>query len=1283
VANLEAIAIVVAGRPPVALRVVPPTATIDMLGTQQFRATAEDASGHTVEVIPTWKVSGANGTIDAQGNFAATGLGDELVLATYAGLTSGSQITIVPGAVASVEVTPQDATVTAGTNHQFQANVFNAHRYALDVVPTWDVTGDLGTIDASGLLTATKAGQGNIVATAQGQTGRAAVTVVPGTLATLRVEPEQLHMRAGESMQLRVQGFDAVGNEVPIEPSWRLNAALGELEPTGVFQARRAGTGSIQVAVGPVPIVRDIPVQVDAAQLTRIEVEPRTLTLAAGVEHTFSATGYDAYDNPIEVTPAWQVTEDIGDINAKGSFLARRTGSAQVRATVDEIMGEASVTVKPSDLARLTVQPAGPLTLTAGTTVSLTITGYDAFGNTVAVTPTWTQTTPLGTLSAEGFFRAEKVGSGRLIARSGEEMVSVAVTVLTGKLAKVAVTPMAAAPQAGNLVTFSAQGFDAYDNEMPITPTWRVTESIGEITADGVFTALQARRGEVIATAQGITGSAQVTVEPGALTLLNVTPTQVDLTAGETAEILVVGYDAHGNPVPVQPVWHVSDGMGTVTGNTLTAQKAGTGRVVVAVGHLAAVVDLQVHRGEVATLKITPPSAEVRSGEQQAFTVAGFDRGGNSVPVETTWDVQGEGGTITAEGVFTATQAGKSRIQAHMGALTGEAEVMVVPGVAATLQVAPETISLLAGQSQTLRSEAFDAAGNQVQTSPTWTVQGGVGTISSKGVFTATGAGTGKIVATLDEQSQTIEVEVTPGPLATIAVSPWKLLMKAGETQAFSATGYDAYGNTVTVQPTWSVQGGIGQIDSAQGDFKATTVGSGAVIAVVETIAGLAPVTVEPGPVAQLQIQPSQPTVAAGDTVSFQVTAFDAFHNPATTEVDWAVEAPLGRMAQGTLTAEKAGTAEVVARSGEVQAAATVHIQPGVATHLQIVPRQVDIPAGTTVQLRALGFDAYDNVSQVSVTWELSGDIGTLTDTGEFTAGQQGKGQITARLNDLSDSVPVTTVPGPIQRLVMRPEHAQVASTMSQDFTVIGLDVAGNEQPVDVRWALSANIGQLNKTGQFVGTYTGQGTVVAYTPTALRTAEVTVQPGPVALLFVKPQPVTTPAGAPVEFHAQVFDAFQNPISSFQPHWSVTGNIGTIDPQTGVFTGTSVGRGKIQAEVDGQHGSADVVIQPGSPDAEKSRLVASRLTVPADGKTSADVIIHVQDRYGNPITQAQVTLISNREDQIDQPAPTNQDGVAFGRIRSVRPGQSEIRAVIESKPISNPLYLTFHGFGASG
>jgi Bacterial Ig-like domain (group 1) len=1283
VANLEAASITVVGRPPVALHVTPPTVTVDMLGTQQFRAIAEDASGRTIEVGPAWRVVGDKGSIDAQGNFAATALGDELVLATYAGLTGGAQITVVPGQAASVQVRPQEATVTAGTNYQFQAEVFNAHGYPLDVAPTWEVTNELGTIDSSGLLTATKSGQGSIVASAGGQTARAEITVVPGPLTLLQVEPAEVQMRAGESVQFRVRGFDAGGNEVAVEPSWSLKADLGELAPDGTFRALRAGSGRIQVAAGPVPIVRDIPVRVEAAELVRIEVEPHSLTLSAGVEHTFTATGYDAYDNPIEVAPTWFVTEPVGDIDAKGSFLARRTGSAQVQATASGITGQASVTVRPNDLARLVVQPAGPLTLTAGLTVSLTVTGYDAFGNTVAVTPAWSQTTQLGTLSAEGLFRAEKVGSGRLVARSGERSVAVAVTVIAGKLAKVGVTPTAATLQAGNLVAFHAKGFDAYDNEVPIEPTWRVTESIGEISSTGVLTALQARAGEVIATAQGIAGRAQVTVEPGALTLLHVTPEQLSLTAGETAEILVVGYDTYGNPVPVQPMWHVPEGMGSVAGNVLTAKKAGTGRIVVAADHLAAAIHLEVRRGELATIDITPATAEVASGQQQTFTVRGFDRGGNRVPVEATWEAKDEGGTITAEGVFTAQRAGKSRIQAKAGALQAETEVMVVPGAATTLQVTPETVSLVAGQSVSLQSEAFDAAGNRVHTAPTWTVIGAVGSVSNDGVFTAKGAGTGKIVATIGEVTRMVNVQVEPGSLATIAVAPWKLVMSAGEMQSFTATGYDAYGNVIAVQPKWSVHGGIGHIDAAAGTFKATTAGTGTVVAVMDTVAGLATVTVEPGAAAHLRIEPTDTILAAGESLSFAATASDAFNNVAKAEVTWDMETALGRMQQGVFVAERAGTTEIIARSGEAEARTTVQVQRGTVTRLQIIPREIAAVAGETIPLRALGFDAYENVAETPVTWELRGDIGSMTDAGAFTAGKQGKGQITARFNGLSASIPVSVLPGPVRHLVIRPTQAQVASTRSQDFRVVGLDAGGNERPVRVQWALTSDVGQLTQTGQFSGTRTGHGTIVAYTPMARATAEVTVQPGPVALLFVKPQPAAAPAGGRVTFQAQAFDAHQNPIPSFQPRWSVAGTIGTIDPESGVFTGTSVGEGKIQAKVEDTVGSADVVVHPGTPDADKSRLVASRLTVPADGKTPADIIVHVQDRYGNPIHNARVTLLSTRDDQIDQPISTNMNGIAFGHIRSLKPGRSELRAVIESVRISNPLYLTFQGPDTSG
>ena len=1284
VAGIEPAQVTVTGREPTELRISPATATIDMLGTQTFSAEAVDVEGLTIPVTPEWQVIGENGTIEPDGTFKATGLGEATVLGVYGDLKGGAQITIVTGDVATIEVTPSEQTVTAGENVQFQAQAFNANRHPLDVTPSWSVSNDVGEIDAVGLFTAQKAGEGQVIATANEQSGQANVTVTPGALTVVKVEPQSISLKAGESVQLTAQGFDAADNEVALEPTWSLTADLGELSADGTFKALRAGAGEIVVEAGPTPTVIAIPVEVTAAELERVEVDPATLTVSAGAQHVFEATGYDAFNNLIEVKPEWTLSEDgIGQIDAQGSFYARKTGSVQLTATVGEIKGEASITVKPDKLARLTIQPTGPLTLSAGTTVSFTLSGFDAYDNTVALEHEWVQTEPLGSISPDGFFRAEKVGSGNLMARQGDLNISVPITVTPGKLSEIKLTPSGATLQAGNIQKWQAEGFDAYGNAVEITPTWRVSESIGDITAEGVFTAQHAKAGQIIASAEGVSGSVDVTIEPGALKMLSVTPEQVDLTAGETAQMIVVGYDAYGNPTPIEPIWNVPGNMGTVsTDNVLTAKLAGTGRMIIAAGDLAEVVDISVAIGSLASLSVQPERAEIASGAQQTFTVQGFDAGGNPVPADVTWNVAGDNGTITEDGVFTATQVGSAQVQAVSGDVVGMAEVTVMAGPAVALQLTAPSPTVRAGESMTLGSEAQDAIGNAITTAPVWTVEGDIGTITPEGVFTAQKAGSGQIVGTMGDATQSIDIDVRPGDVVMIEVSPKDPTLTAGETATFTAKGYDAHGNEVMVDVMWSAQGGIGTIDAASGSFQAITAGSGAVVAVDGALAGVAMVTVKPGKVAKLDM-PSSQSVAAGEDVSLNVTALDAFNNPTEADYQWALSGNLGQITNGKLKGEQMGTGELVVRSGDVEARTTVEVTAGKIARVQIEPDVVDLKSGEQVQLRAVGFDAYGNSTDVDVAWALEGGVGILTSSGEFTAGQVGTGRVTAQLGNLQAAAGVTVAPGAVQRLELEPVQAQVASTTTQAFAAKGYDAADNEVAVDVQWAMSSEIGTIDQNGQFTGTQVGKGTLVAYAAGVMATANLAVTPGPVALVFVTPQPVQARAGEDISFEAQGFDANHNTIPALQTDWQVAGNIGTIDAQTGVFSATHVGQGKVVVKVGTSLGSADVEISPGTPDANQSRLVSSRLDVPADGETSADIIVHVQDRFGNPVMDAQVFLVSSRDDIIEQPVPTNQHGIALGHIRSKIPGTSEIIAVVDSIRISNPIQLKFKGDASSG
>jgi hypothetical protein len=222
------------------------------------------------------------------------------------------------------------------------------------------------------------------------------------------------------------------------------------------------------------------------------------------------------------------------------------------------------------------------------------------------------------------------------------------------------------------------------------------------------------QQGEVIATAGGVSGSVQVAVEPGPVTMLYVTPEQLALKGGETAEIIVMGYDAYGNPAPVTPTWRIPDDMGEVNGSIFTAQKAGSGRLVIVAESLAEVVELTVEPGSLASLAIEPNNAKIRSGEAQDFTVQGYDLGGNPVPADITWEAQGETASITPEGVFTATRAGTMQVLAKFGDIVGQTDVEVLPGPAMQLELKAEVSSLAAGETLRVTSTAVDAAGNVI-----------------------------------------------------------------------------------------------------------------------------------------------------------------------------------------------------------------------------------------------------------------------------------------------------------------------------------------------------------------------------------------------------------------------------------------------------------------------------------------------------------------------------------------------------------------------------------------
>ncbi|HEV8479421.1 MAG TPA: DNRLRE domain-containing protein [Candidatus Eisenbacteria bacterium] len=88
--------------------------------------------------------------------------------------------------------------------------------------------------------------------------------------------------------------------------------------------------------------------------------------------------------------------------------------------------------------------------------------------------------------------------------------------------------------------------------------------------------------------------------------------------------------------------------------------------------------------------------------------------------------------------------------------------VRVVPGPLARIVISPAQTEMFRDSSLAFAAEGQDSLGHPVAATPAWSVEGGVGTVSASGFFTATATGTGRIIARAGAFADSAEVTVFP-----------------------------------------------------------------------------------------------------------------------------------------------------------------------------------------------------------------------------------------------------------------------------------------------------------------------------------------------------------------------------------------------------------------------------------------------------------------------------------------------------------------------------------------
>ena len=1115
---------------------------------------------------------------------------------------------------------------------------------------------------------------------------------------------------AGGSAQIRIALLDNLNTPVPggvvrlstDTPGTILSAEEVVTGPAGTAEvtltaAERVGENRIEAVAGDLTASLVVPGVAGPPAAVALTADPARTVSGGAVALGVAVT--DRFDNPVpdvpvglEAAPA-AAALDLSGGETDGAGLLTRTfttalepGDNRVQVTVPGLAPQTLV-VPTRRLSRLTIGPEGA-EVAAGGALTFEAAGFDDDGGELGVRPRWTLTGEVGALDASGRFTAGAAGRGRVRAEVGGVVASTAVTVVTGPPSRLAVAPAVLRVESGEVAALRAVVRDAGGNEVALGPgglRWSLTRDVGDLDDGGVLTAGRVGEAAVVAVAGDLRGEARVVVTPGRLVTIALDPDDPTVVAGAERQFRAVGQDAGGNVVPMTPTWSLSDAVGEIDGTgRFRALRAGTARLVVASGRVAASTAVEVVPGPLASIEVSPARADVPAGATAAFAAVGRDAAGNEVAVEPTWELSSPVGRIAAGGGFTGERVGPAQVVARAGGLTGAADVRVVPGALTGLTLEPTAATVAAGSSQRFAVTGVDAAGNRVAVAPAWSLSAGAGggRVDADGTFVGTVAGGVTVTAAVDDLSVEAQVTVTAGPLASIAITPARLDVASGSVQAFEAAGRDALGNERPITPAWTVTGGVGTI-GADGRLTVVTAGAGAVVATSGGLSGVAEVRVAPGPLAAIDLDaPAEVQVGALRPVRW--TGADAAGNAVAVSPEWEVAGDIGRVdGEGRFVATSPGEGRIVARSGEIAAEAPVRVRPGPLAALRIVrdPAGTEVTAGGAVQLSAVGQDEYGNAVDVEPRWEVVRGAGSIDDAGDgagrFVPTRAGPAAVRVASGPLAAEAEVNVAPGPLAAIVVAPARADVASDTTQAFSAAGRDAWDNLVDIDPEWSVTYGVGSLDAEGRFTGTTAGTGVVSATAGGVVGTADVTTTPGTLAVLEVQPAGAEVRSGELLQLGTAGFDARGNTVTGYAVEWRVSGDVGTVEPARGIFTALAAGGGQVLARSGGVEGAADVRVVAGDPSADTSTVEVAPASVPAAGG-AAEITVTVRDAFRNPVVGTPVRVVSSRAADTLRPAEsvTGADGVARVQIASGVAGRSALRVTAGTVELAAPPTVEF-------
>ena len=322
-----------------------------------YAGTVHFTSSDPQAVLPGDSLASATGTFSVTlktiriQTVTATDIFDDMITGTSNAITVNENTALQQ----YILVSPSTATVAVGDSQTFTVELFDVYGNNLGDVTnsvTWAIDSGNGTYTwTDNSVQVVKAGEWTVTAHYSDVPDALASLVVTGHLpdaVSIEVAPETWSMEAGSSKAFIATASDGYNSwDVTDLVTWSIDAAAGGswVQATGTYTSASAGTWTVVASLGNLFDTATLAVTTNADLLDHIVISPKTQTIGAGQNRSYSVEAFDQYGN------------DIGDVTSFAVFTAPNA-SVVGNVVTANLVGSYGVTASYSgltDSATLTV----------------------------------------------------------------------------------------------------------------------------------------------------------------------------------------------------------------------------------------------------------------------------------------------------------------------------------------------------------------------------------------------------------------------------------------------------------------------------------------------------------------------------------------------------------------------------------------------------------------------------------------------------------------------------------------------------------------------------------------------------------------------------------------------------------------------------------------------------------------------------------------------------------------------------------------------------------------